>query len=227
MKSWISSVTALLLLLLASVPLGAQSRAEMRLIPRLGMLTPADFFYEEYGQFALGSLDWTQAAIQRSLLGGLTAEVAWEERGVWVRAEVLRTWGAETTLRQVVLLPAVGFNPPSLAEVRYQVPTTLTLGSIDLALPTRLRLSGGIQPYITAGLGAKRYAFDDSGLEESTGRLVRPRPGVTPHVNVGAGATVRIRGAVLDLLLRDAVSEYWDRQQHDVMVLVGLAVPLF
>jgi hypothetical protein len=222
MMRWIPGALALLGLLAAPAALSGQGPVEVRFSPRTGVLTPAGYFYEEYGRFAFGDLDWTQSAIQRSWLGGLGVEVALQGWGVWVRADAVRTFGAETTLRHLVLLPPAGFDPPRLVEARYQVPTTLTIVALDAALPTRLVLPGGVQPYVTAGLGAKRYGFDDSVLDGAPGNVVRPRPGVTPLVNLGGGATLRLRGATLDLLVRDAVSAYWNRQQHDVMVLLAL-----
>jgi hypothetical protein len=217
---------ALLGSLLAPAPALAQHRLELRVTPRVGLLTPADWFYVEFPSFGAGPTEWTEAAIQRAPIAGLAVEAAAEATGVWLRAEVLRTIGAETAVIHALLVPASTAGPAYVVRTRVHVPTALTIGTLDLGLPTRLRLPGGIQPYVTAGLGGKRYDFDIAEIEAREERFVVPRYGVVPVVNVGVGSVLTVRGVTIDLLVRDAISEYWGELQHDVMFLAGASFRL-
>jgi hypothetical protein len=221
MKGRNLAMLALLGALLAPAPALAQHQVELRLTPRIGLLTPADWFYVEFPSFGAGPTEWTEAAIQRAPIAGLALEAAAEATGVWVRGEVLRTVGAETAVIHALLVPASTAGPAYVVRTRVHVPTALTLGTLDLGFPTRLRLPGGIQPYVTAGIGGKRYDFDIAELEAREERFVVPRYGTVPVVNVGVGGVVTVLGITLDLLVRDAISEYWGEQQHDVMFLAG------
>jgi hypothetical protein len=203
-----------------------QEWLEVRATPRAGLMTPADWFYVEFPTFGVQPMTWTEAAILRAPVVGLAVELAAEELGVWLRGEVLRTVGGATRVIHAVLHPATQAGPAFVIRTDHDVPSTLTLGSVDLGFPLRLRLPGGIQPYVTAGLGGKRYDFDITELEASEQNIVVPRDGVVPLFNVGIGATIAVRGWTLDLLVRDAVSEYWHEQQHDVLFLAGLTVRL-
>jgi hypothetical protein len=211
-------------MILAPAMASAQARAEIRVMPRAGMVTPADWFYVEFASFGSGPLDWTEAAITRAPVVGLTAEVSLDHLGLWIRAEALRTVGGRTTIIHAILYPASQVGPGQVVRTRWDVPSTLTTGTVDLGLPLRLRLPGGIQPYVTAGIGAKRYGFDLAALDGREERIVRPAPGTVPVFNAGVGAVMDIRGVRLDLLVRDALSEYWGEQQHDVTFLAGLGI---
>jgi hypothetical protein len=203
-----------------------QDWLEVRATPRAGLMTPAGWFYVEFPAFGVQPMTWTEAAIQPAPVAGLAVELAVEELGIWLRGEVLRSVGGTTLVRHAVLHPATQAGPALVQRTQFHVPTVLTLGSVDLGLPLRLRLPAGIQPYVTAGVGGKRYDFDIAELEASELNVVVPRRGVVPLVNVGVGATATIRGWTLDLLVRDAVSEYWAEQQHDVLFLAGLTIRL-
>lgn len=200
----------------------AQTGPELRVIPRAGVLTPADWFYVEFPSFGSGPLEWTEAAIESTPVVGLAGELALDHLGIWIRGEVVRTLGGRTTVIHALLNPASQAGPGFVVRTPFDVPSSLTIGTIDIGLPTRLRLPGGVQPYVTAGVGGKRYAFDVAEVETRSERIVVPRGGVVPVVNAGVGATVVIRGWSLDLLVRDALSEYWGELQHDVMFLAGL-----
>jgi hypothetical protein len=223
-RTW--AALALLLTMMGPGVVGAHHPLPILVTPRVGILTPADWFYVEFPNFGIGSMEWTEAAILRAPIVGLSAELAAESLGVWVRAEGLRTVGGRTAVIHAFLIPASEAGPARVVRTRINVASTVTLGTVDIGLPTRLRLPGGIQPYVTAGVGAKRYAFDTSWFDERPERWVIPQDGVVPVLNVGLGGTVTVRGWSLDLLVRDAISEYWDEQQHDVMILAGLSVRL-
>lgn len=223
MKRW----TVLLLLVGLAGPADAvaQDGWSLRVTPRAGLLTPADYFYEEFRHFGLDPLEWTEAFILRAPVFGLAAELEIAGTGVWIRGEVARTVDGIMSMRHAVLFPATGFDPPRVEKTDYRVATALTMGSLDLVFPTQLRF-GPVQPYVTAGIGGKRYSFDTDPFLDLAERVVLPQPGVVPMANVGAGAVVTVLGATLDIQVRDALSKYWDRLQHDVMVLTGLTFRL-
>jgi hypothetical protein len=218
------AVGAILAGLLLPCPASAQTRPELRITPRAGLLTPADWFYVEFPSFGAGPMEWTEAAILRTPIVGVAAELAFESAGLWLRAEGLRTVGGRTAIIHAYLHPASQAGPGIVLRTRWDVPSTVTVGTLDAGLPLRLRLPFGIQPYVTAGVGGKHYGFDLSILEEYDARIVRPSPGTVPVLNVGGGAVVSFRGWHLDLAVRDAISEYWGVQQHDVVFLAGLRV---
>jgi hypothetical protein len=225
-------VTALLAVLLAWPAAGlAQTDIHLRVTPRLGAFTPAGWFYEEFAPIGGpgADLEWTDAAFMKSTAAGLTAELEFGDSGLWIRAEVLRTVAGETRLGHKVLIESDGVSQPYVQSVYFWIPSAMTLGTLDLALPTRFTLPFGIQPYISAGIGGKRYDFDltTEVLEYPDRALERPAEGVVWVTNVGGGVVVDVYGMRLDLAARDAISEYWGEQQHDVFWLVGLTWTLF
>lgn len=210
-----------------ATPSRAQHGLSVRVTPRAGVLTPPDWFYDEFAHFGAGDTEWTEAAILRSEVAGVTAELEVGNSGIWVRAEVLRTIGAETDVIHAVLIPVSGYDPARVERTPYRVPTAITFGSVDLALPTRFTLPFRLQPYVTAGIAGKRYDFDTGPLTDIPSTVVLPHDGTTLAANVGAGV-VRDFGPVgFDLLVRDAVSKYWSDIQHDVVFLGGLRFRLF
>lgn len=217
---------AVLVGVMAPAGAAAQRAPEWRVTPRAGVLTPPGWFYVEYVEFGVIPMEWTEAAILRSAVVGAAVEVAFEGAGVWVRGEVVRTVGAETAVGHAILHPASQAGPAVVVRTWFRVPTAVTVASIDLAFPTRLRLPAGIQPYATAGLGAKHYAFDSTELDAREEQVIVPRGGTVPAVNVGVGGAVAVRGVTLDLLVRDAISEYWGERQNDVMFMAGLTLRL-
>jgi len=227
MHRFVAAVALAALALAVTTTASAQDGFTLRIAPRIGHLTPADWFYDEFPHFGVGDTEWTEAAILPSTLAGVTAELRLEGVGLWVRGDVLRTIGGETSLVHAVLVPPGGYNPPYVARSPYRLETGITFASLELVFPTRLRLPLGIQPYVAAGVGGKRYDFDTAPLADLAGRLVLPSDGTTLSANVAAGFTLDLSGFVLDLLVRDAISEYWGDTQHDVMVLAGVSLRLF
>lgn len=224
MKRWIVTLA----LAAATVPAGlypataaAQSGLDIRITPRVGAMTPVDWFYEEFLHFGLDPLEWTEASILQAPVLGLSVEAEFPGTGIWIRGEVLRTVDAITAMTHAVLLETTGFEPPRVERTPYRVATAVTMGALDLAFPT-LFSAGPVQPYIVAGVGAKRYDFDLDPFLPFEDDVVLPRSGVVPMLNLGAGATVRIRGVTLDLQVKDAMSEYWDRAQHDMLFMAGV-----
>jgi opacity protein-like surface antigen len=223
MKRWTLTAVALTCLLLPAAA-SAQAGTEWRITPRAGLLTPADWFYVEFMRFGVQPVQWTEAAILRSTVAGLGAELALEPLGVWIRGELVRTLGAETAIVYAVLVPASLAGPAGVVRTGYRVATTLTTGTVDLALPLRFRIGRRIQPYITGGIGGKRYTFDTEALVPFQDQIILPQPGTVLAYNVGGGAVVDVRGLRLDLQFRDSLSQYWDVLQHDIMFLLGLSV---
>ena len=214
---------------LASTPAAAQSLLddlEIRIAPRVGAVTPADWFYEEFLHFGVDPVEWTEAFIYEAPILGLTVEARPGIPGLWIRGELLRTVGAVTSMTHAVLREASGFDPPQVVRTPYRVATALTVGTLDLALPLHFA-PGPIQPYVTVGVGAKRYDFDTDPFLHLDDRVVLPQPGVVPMVNLGAGLTARVLGVSWELQLKDAMSRYWGRLQHDVMVLAGATWRVF
>jgi hypothetical protein len=223
-----TSVAAVVALagLMGPACLAGQGGPELRVTPRVGLLTPPGWFYVQYAQFGVIPMEWTESAILRATVVGAAAEVAFDGAGVWVRGEVMRTVGGETGVVHAILYPASQAGPARVVRTPFEIPTTVTMTSLDLGLPTRFRLPAGIQPYVTAGLGAKRYTFDTAQLDEREENVIVPQGGTVQMINVGAGAIVTVRRLVFDVLVRDAISEYWDEQQHDVMFMAGLRLRL-
>ncbi len=200
----------------------AQHFVKVRVTPRAGLLTPADWFYEEFPHFGTDPMEWTEAAVLQAPLVGVTAEVEPTGSRLWLRGEFLTTLGDETAVTYAVLIPASTAGPARVERTPFRVATSITTGSFDIGLPTAFRLPLGIQPYVTAGIGGKRYAFDNSEIDRYEGEMVLPQSGTVLTGNVGAGLTFHLSGIGVDLLVRDAISNYWGKQQHDVMLLAGL-----
>ncbi|MEJ2504615.1 MAG: hypothetical protein P8177_15110 [Gemmatimonadota bacterium] len=193
-----SHTAAAVLAALMVLPAASSAQSlEVRLTPRAGVMTPDGYFYVEYARFGLGPIEWTEAAIESAPVVGLAVEVDLGGSGLWIRGEVLRTLDGNLNVSHAQAQEPVGVNPPTLARTYYDIPAAVTLGSIDLALPTRLTLPLGIQPYFTAGIGGKRYDFDLAGfgpIEDLDEDIVYPSEGVSFALNAGAGAVVRVGG---------------------------------
>jgi hypothetical protein len=201
-------------------------RPELRVMPRAGVMTPADWFYVEFKQFGVQPMEWTESAILRSYVVGLGVEAALPQFGIAVRAEAVRTLGAEVAVTHAVLIPASEAHPATVIRTHYRVPTRIATATVDVILPLRLRFTSHVQPYVMAGLGGKHYRFDNTAIEPYEDRIVLPRPGTVPALNAGGGATIRAARIQLDLQVRDAMSRYWDLLQHDVMFLASMSVRL-
>jgi hypothetical protein len=212
--------------LAAPVGAAAQVDLDVRVIPRAGAMTPAGWFYVQYTGFFVDPIEWTEASILRAPVAGLAVELDLPGSGLWVRGEALRSIDAITAMTHAVRREASGFDPPRVEKTPYRVATSVTTATLDLALPTRLRL-GPVQPYVTAGVGGKWYGFDTDPFQTLDVNLILPQSGFVAVLNLGAGAVVELPWLTLDLQVRDAISEYWDLQQNDVMFLAGVSWQLF
>ena len=223
MRRWIA---AFVLVLAGPGAVSAQAGVDVRIIPRAGVMTPADWFYVEYSHFGNPPLEWTEASLDKAPVLGLGVEVELPGTGVWLRGELVRSIDARMTMTHAVLFEPMGFEPARTERTPYTVTTALTSGTLDVAFPTLFRI-GPVQPYVTAGAGGTHYAFETERFQELAESVVLPQPGSVWAANVGAGATVRAAGLLFDLQVRDAISLYWDRTQHNVMVLGGLSWEVF
>ena len=219
MKRWIVPVA--LAAALTPAVAAAQDDLDVRITPRVGAMTPVDWLYEQYLHFGLDPVEWTESSILQTPVVGVSLEVEVPGTAIWIRGELLRTFDAITAMTHSVLVETTGFEPPRVEKTPYRVATAVTMGALDLAFPTLFSV-GPVQPYVVAGVGAKRYDFETDPFAPIQEDVVLPQSGVVPMLNLGAGATVRIRGITLDLQVKDAVSEYWDRAQHDMLFLAGV-----
>lgn len=210
-----------------AAPAAGQLGADLSLTPQAGLLTPADWFYYEVAVFGEGPMVWTEAAVLRSAVIGAAVAADFSRHGLEVRGSVLRTLDADTWVALGVM-NAGPTTPPTVVRTRYWVPTDITIFTIDVALATRLRLPYGVQPYVLGGIGGKHYSFDRSVLAEADRRLERPRDGTRLTIDAGGGLLLPLSPRLeLDVQVRDAMSEYWGRWQHDVAWLAGLRWEFF
>ncbi len=203
----------------------AQLPRDVRVYPRVGLLAPDSYFYEYFENFAGDGLtEWTHTSLGRAFIAGVGVEIPLGESAC-LRGEVLRsfdTWlsasHSKETLRDL-------FTPPEIVTTWLDVPTTLTLTSVQLVLPTRLEL-GPARPYVLLGGGGKFYSFGAPTEANEVGATL-PSNGFTWGGDVGAGFTGRIRGLLVDAQARDAWSRYWGKFQHDFIYSGSLSLQLF
>lgn len=189
-------------------------------------MTPADWFYYEVTGLGQGPMVWTESQVLRSTMIGATAEVEIGETGLWIRGTILRTLDGETYLGYSRLVDAFP-DAPRVVRTPYWVPTAMTLGSVELALPTRFRLPFHAQPYFVAGVGGKRYSFDHDALDGAAEALIAPEDGTSLMGILGGGLVVPVGRFGIDLEVRDAMSRYWSDFQHDVIWSAGLSWQLW
>jgi hypothetical protein len=224
MSRIVPALVAVLLLLPGSAR--AQIEPRVRVTPQVGLLTPADWFYYEVTGLGQGPMVWTESAVLRSTMVGATAEIGIGETGLWLRASFLRTLDGETYVEYNRLIQAFP-DAPRVEEAGYYVPTAMTLGSVELGLPTRFQLPFRIQPYFVAGVGGKRYSFDNGPLDGAVAGIVAPEDGTSLMGILGGGLVVPVGRFGIDLQVRDALSKYWDDLQHDIVWSAGLAWRVF
>ncbi len=219
-----AAAALLLVLLLALVPVGGASPQEgvrVSLIPRFGLLSPAETFYEEFENFSGdGYVEWTSGSLGRAALVGLGVEMGFGELGVQLRGEVSRSFEGWLTATHGVLIPRVYFEPPSVVNTWLDVPAALTFAGVQAILPTRLSYRG-VQPYVLLGFSGKWYSFGDP-TEDNTVEAILPSGGFEPSADLGAGVTFGLFGLTFEAQLRDNVSRYWDRIQHDLSLSGGV-----
>jgi hypothetical protein len=212
---------SIVLLVVACGSLEGQKPASVRVLPRVGLIAPDAYLYEQFTNFAGdGPVEWTTGSLGRAFLAGVGAELQWGSGGVLVRAEVLRSFDGWLSAVHGIVIPRVVFEPPEIVNTFLDVPVSMTLTSVQVVLPTRLEL-WRFQPYVAAGVGGKFYSFDDP-IRPNEVDAVLPNNGFTWGGDLGAGVMVEVRGLTVDLQVRDAVSRYWDKTQHDLAYSAAL-----
>jgi len=207
-----------------AAPAAAQRIPEevsLRLIPRLGLLAPDDYLYEEFRNFSGdGPVEWTTTSLGRAALVGMGVEVEWDDLPLFVRMEVARSVDGWANAGHGVLVPRVLFEPPEVVMTWLDLPATVTFAGIQAVLPTRLEFFG-IQPFVLAGYSGKWYSFGPP-TRENTVEAILPEDGFTPSADLGAGFTVRLFGLTLEAQVKDNINSYWGKTQHDLVVSGGL-----
>lgn len=207
-------------LLSAQGPAPDAGRVAIHVVPRVGLLSPDTYFYEEYRNFSGdGPVEWTNGSIGRALILGLGFEAGRPAGGIRFRGEVLRSFDGWMSAAHSVVVPRQLFEPPYVQTTWFDVPTAVTMTSLHAILPTQFTFWRA-EPYVLAGLAGKHYDFDDPTRSNDAGAIL-PSNGSTWGVDVGAGVTVRAIGLVLDLQFRDAINRYWGKTEHDLVFSTG------
>lgn len=215
----------------ATAPLAAQSpeapappRA-VRVYPRFGILHPDTYFYEYFKNFTGDGLtEWTTGYLGRAWVVGAGLEVRLGDSGVQLRGEAVRSVDGWLSAGHSIETLRDLYFPPEVVTTWLDVPTTLTLVSAQVVLPTKLEL-GPVEPYVLVGAGGKHYAFGDPTAANEV-EATLPQDGFTWGADVGAGVTFRFKGLQFDVQARDAVSKYWGKYQHDILYTGALSMGL-
>jgi len=203
----------------------AQTPRGVRVYPRAGLLAPDSYFYEYFKNFTGDGLtEWTSGYLGRAFVAGAGVEVRLSE-AAYLRAEVLRSFDGWLSAAHSVETLRDLYFPPEIVTTWLDVPTTVTLTSVQLVLPTRLEV-GPFEPYVLVGGGGKFYSFQDP-TEANDVEATLPDDGFTWGGDVGAGVTLRVIGLHLDFQARDALSKYWGKLQHDFVYSGTLSLGLF
>lgn len=209
------------LLLLSAGPLCAQKRFAISVGPRVGMVSPDALLYEQYANFSGdGPVEWTDGSVGRALVVGLGFQVGRPAGGVYLRGEVMRSFGAWLSVSRSIVQPRVLFDPPYVETTWLDVPASVVVTTLELVVPTRLVLWRA-QPYVVAGVGGKRYDFGEPTAANDV-NAVLPHDGFTWGGDVGAGVTAPVMGLTLDLQARDAFNRYWGKTEHDLVYSAGV-----
>jgi hypothetical protein len=221
------SVITLAAAAVALHPPAGSAQTTVSLYPRVGLLAPDPYFYEQFENFAGdGPTEWTTGSLGRSLAIGGGVELKLGDSGLLVRGEIARVFGGWMLVSHSVVVPRVFFNAPYISTVWLDVPYAMTVTSVHVVLPTRVRVWGA-QPYVAVGGGGKFYGFGDPTTANDAEALL-PNDGFTWGVDAGAGVTARVwRNITLDVQARDLISSYWDKTQHDFLFTGALLVPVW
>lgn len=218
-----TTLTSTLMALAASLPSPAmgQGRVSVSVVPRLGLVAPDTYFYEQFANFAGdGPVEWTTGSLGRAYVGGLGVELRFGERGFSVRAEVLRSFDGWLVATHGVVIPRVLFEPPQIVNTFLDVPFTVTMTSVQVVLPTKLEV-WRLQPYVLVGVGGKFYGFGEPTRPNDVDATL-PAEGFTWGGDLGGGVTLPLLGLAVDLQVRDAITKYWGKTQHDLVYSGGV-----
>lgn len=193
----------------------------IRIVPRVGLLSPDTYFYEEFKNFSGdGFVEWTTGSLGRAALLGLGVEVGLEGLGVNLRGEISRSFEGWLAAAHGVLIPRVFFQPPEVVTTWFDLPASVTFLSLHAILPTRFTFHG-LQPFVLAGYSGKWYSFGPP-TRENTVEAIFPSNGWTASVDLGGGVTLELLGVALEAQVRDNINRYWDKTQHDLVFSGGV-----
>jgi hypothetical protein len=204
-----------------SGPLSAQDKPTIRIIPRIGLMSPDSYFYEEFANFADDEpAEWTTGSLGRAAVVGLALELSFGSRGLAVRGEISRSFGGWLSAVHGIIKPRIFFDPPEIINTWLDVPAAVTFANVQVVFPTQFK-ARGVQPYVLVGGGGKWYHFG-TPTEPTTVEATLPSEGFTPALELGAGFTYSLFGLVFDTQMRDAINKYWGKLQHDMIFSQGL-----
>lgn len=219
------SLAALAGPLAAQAPEAPAPPRAVRVYPRFGILRPDTYFYEYFKNFTGDGLtEWTTGYLGRAYALGAGLEVRLGDTGVRLRGEAVRSLDGWLSVGHSVETLRDLFFPPEVVTTWLDVPTTLTLVSAQVVLPTKLEL-GPVEPYVLVGGGGKHYAFGEPTTTNEV-EATLPNAGFTWGAEVGGGVTFRAGGLQVDLQARDAISKYWGKYQHDILYSGALSLGL-
>jgi hypothetical protein len=194
---------------------------QVRVVPRIGLLSPDRYLYEQFANLSGdGPVEWTDGFLQRALLLGIGVEVGRPGSGVALRGEVVRSFGGWLNASHSIVIPRQFFDPPYVQTTWLDVPTAVLMGSLQLILPLRLTLWSA-EPYVVAGTHARRYSFGEPTTANEV-EAILPGDGVTYGGDLGAGFTVPIHGVAIEVQGRDSITRYWGKIQHDIVLSTGV-----
>jgi len=223
MKNLLFSLVIIMAPLLAGGPtsLSAQDDLTVRIVPRVGLLAPDTYFYEEFANFAGDEpTEWTTGSLGRAAYVGLGMEVGYEDRGIFLRGELAHTLEGWLSVVRGIVIPRVFFEPPAIDNTFLDVPAAITFAGLQLVLPTQFEVFG-IRPYGLVGGGGKWYHFG-SPTEPNTVEAILPSGGFTAALELGGGVSFSLFGLILDVQARDSINRYWWKTQHDLVFSGGL-----
>jgi len=201
--------------------LAAQDGSTVHIIPRIGLMSPDAYFYEEFANFADDEpAEWTTGSLGRAAVVGLALEMKFGDRGIFVRGELSRSFGGWLSAVHGIIRPRVFFDPPEIVNTWLDVPASVTFANVQVVLPTQFK-AGGIQPYALVGGGGKWYHFGEP-TEANTVEAILPSDGFTPALELGAGFSYSLFGLVFDTQIKDSINKYWGKTQHDLIFSQGL-----
>lgn len=209
--------------LLLWLPVGARGQDDLsvRVVPRGGLLSPESYFYEVFASFAQDTpTEWTTGSLGRAAYVGLGLEVGWEERGVFLRGEVGRSFEGWLSVVHSYVQPRIFFDPPTIINTWLDVPAALTFAAAQIILPARLEI-WRFNPYFLLGGGGKWYSFDDPTTPNEV-EATLPSSGFTAMAQLGGGLFVDVHGLTFDLQALDTLNRYWGKYQNDLIFSGGL-----
>ena len=207
--------------LFPSLTASAQEDLTIRIIPRFGLLNPGTYFYEEFSSFAQDTpMEWTTGTLGRAAYVGLGVEVGLEDRGIFLRGEVGRSFEGWLSAVHSYVKPRIFFDPPEIINTWIDVPAALTFASAQVIFPTRFEF-WRIQPYVLLGGGGKWYDFGDP-TDPVTVDAILPSNGFTVSADFGGGLNLDLFGITFDFQVRNELNRYWGKYQNDLIFSGGL-----